>query len=282
MPAKKYEMTTLNWVFLTIILALVQAFIWYAAFENASSSSALNYVSFSGTLISIILAVLAIGYTYGESVSEKNKGDNLSSQINVLEEVIKSIKSETEHLENISDISDNLIKLRDELENKINTTNRQVMGLHDSMNNIMESFTGVGKKSRSENDATYLPDDVLNILGVEDYDIQSLVVSLVCSVIKKKRIKDLTSLVSSSVDIILNPDAKDEDESIKDLYLMLGGVASTFIALEGSGMIYKNDKGLYEIDEVLENTVFDVVMKDFDSKNDEFNFVMDNINKMMN
>lgn len=65
------EFSKREWVFSIVIVSLVQAFVWYSAFVNAGSGSALNFISFAGTLVSIILAVLAIGYTYGESISQK-------------------------------------------------------------------------------------------------------------------------------------------------------------------------------------------------------------------
>jgi hypothetical protein len=95
-----------EWVFIVVIISIIQAFIWYAAFVNAGNGSALNYVSFAGTIISIILAVLAIGYTYGESISQKNKGDTVANQISTLNEVIKNIKIEAQAIQDISKIQD--------------------------------------------------------------------------------------------------------------------------------------------------------------------------------
>lgn len=100
--------TKREWVQLIITLTIVQAFFWYAVFENSQSVSALAYVSFAGTLVSIILAVLAIGYTYGESVSQKNKGDGLASQISTLGSLIESVELEAKSLEKIQDISKEL------------------------------------------------------------------------------------------------------------------------------------------------------------------------------
>ena len=100
--------TKREWIQLIITLTVIQAFFWYAVFENSQSASALGYVSFAGTLVSIILAVLAIGYTYGESVSQKNKGDGLASQINTLGALIENVELEAKSLEKIQDISKEL------------------------------------------------------------------------------------------------------------------------------------------------------------------------------
>ncbi|HAS6506115.1 TPA: hypothetical protein ACX3GK_004516 [Vibrio parahaemolyticus] len=97
-----------EWIQLIITLSIIQAFFWYAVFENSQSASALGYVSFAGTLVSIILAVLAIGYTYGESISQKSKSDGLAEQIKTLGTLIKSVEIEAKSLEKIQDISSEL------------------------------------------------------------------------------------------------------------------------------------------------------------------------------
>ncbi|HHG3522527.1 TPA: hypothetical protein ACPVZQ_004635 [Vibrio parahaemolyticus] len=100
--------TKREWITLIVLLGIVQAFFWYAVFENSQSASALSYVSFAGTLVSIILAVLAIGYTYGESLSQKSKSDGLADQIKTLGGLIESVEIEAKALENIQDISKEL------------------------------------------------------------------------------------------------------------------------------------------------------------------------------
>ncbi|HHF2860074.1 TPA: hypothetical protein ACPJZ4_004723 [Vibrio diabolicus] len=108
MSEKNNAFTKREWITLIILLGIIQAFFWYAVFENSQSASALAYVSFAGTLVSIILAVLAIGYTYGESISQKNKSDGLTDQIKTLGRLIENVEMEAKSLENIQDISNEL------------------------------------------------------------------------------------------------------------------------------------------------------------------------------
>ncbi|RZF81279.1 hypothetical protein EXT43_12640 [Pseudoalteromonas sp. CO109Y] len=105
---QKKPFTKREWITLIVLLSIVQAFFWYAVFENSQSSSALSYVSFAGTLVSIILAVLAIGYTYGESISQKGKSDELAEQIKTLGGLIESVEIEAKSLEKIQVISKEL------------------------------------------------------------------------------------------------------------------------------------------------------------------------------
>jgi len=105
---QKKPFTKREWITLIVLLSIVQAFFWYAVFENSQSTSALAYVSFAGTLVSIILAVLAIGYTYGESISQKGKSDGLAEQIKTLGSLIESVEIEAKSLEKIQVISKEL------------------------------------------------------------------------------------------------------------------------------------------------------------------------------
>lgn len=105
---EKKAFTKREWIQLIVILTIFQSFFWYAVFENSQSESALGYVSFAGTLVSIILAVLAIGYTYGESISQKNKSEGLADQINTLGKLIESVEVEAKSLEKIQDIATEL------------------------------------------------------------------------------------------------------------------------------------------------------------------------------
>ncbi len=102
------KISTREWVLLTLLMGVVQAGIWYISYVNGSNGSALTYVSFAGTLISIILAVLAIGYTYVDSVAQKNNADTTVNQIGILNDAVKNIKVSSQSLNVISDISDKL------------------------------------------------------------------------------------------------------------------------------------------------------------------------------
>ncbi|ENK2310066.1 hypothetical protein AB3B00_002325 [Vibrio alginolyticus] len=106
--SKKQPFSKREWIQTIILLSIFQAFFWYVVFENGQSTSALGYVSFAGTLVSIILAVLAIGYTYGESISSKNKNDALADQISTLGSLIENVEIEAKSLEKIQDISSEL------------------------------------------------------------------------------------------------------------------------------------------------------------------------------
>ncbi|MCU4389908.1 hypothetical protein KTH73_04095 [Acinetobacter courvalinii] len=124
--SKKWETKEVIYIF--VISILLQFIGYYFAFIYGGSVKALGYISFAGTLVSILLAVIAIGYTYGESIRQKGSQDelinqirdlteikdNLGSQVNVLENIANLKKSVDEKIdESINFIRDNLDKYKD-------------------------------------------------------------------------------------------------------------------------------------------------------------------------
>lgn len=107
-------MEKLVWILVTVILMIIEAFVFYVSLIHSTNTSALGYVTFAGTIVSIILAVLAIGYTYGESVINKNNSSNIQKYITELNEAVKKIQDivENNDLENIKiEIDSSLVQL---------------------------------------------------------------------------------------------------------------------------------------------------------------------------
>ena len=100
----KYKIQQRDWVYILILSMVVQFIIYFLAFVYNSSTNALGYVSFAGTMVSIILAVIAIGYTYGESIRQKHNEDELIIQIRGLSEIKEKLGDQVDVLEQIADL----------------------------------------------------------------------------------------------------------------------------------------------------------------------------------
>lgn len=98
------KIETKDWVYLFIISFFLQFIIYYFSFIYGGSVKALGYISFAGTLISIILAVIAIGYTYGESIQQKTSSDQLLVEISSLRDIKDKLAGQVYILENIAEI----------------------------------------------------------------------------------------------------------------------------------------------------------------------------------
>jgi len=104
MEKTKYKIQQRDWVYILILSMVGQFIIYFLAFVYNSSTNALGYVSFAGTMVSIILAVIAIGYTYGESIRQKHNEDELIIQIRGLSEIKEKLGDQVNVLEQIADL----------------------------------------------------------------------------------------------------------------------------------------------------------------------------------
>ncbi|HEL5571671.1 TPA: hypothetical protein UOK25_000395 [Stenotrophomonas maltophilia] len=72
------------------IVVLVQLLITQWTVKAAGSREIVDYISFAGTVIGIVLALLAIVYAFLTNASQKNDSDNLKAQITRLDSTITS------------------------------------------------------------------------------------------------------------------------------------------------------------------------------------------------
>lgn len=233
---EKKDLTKLEWILIILLISIVQSGIWYTAFINAKNASALNYISFAGTLISIILAILAIGYTYGESLGQKNKSDSVSSQIAVLSEVIRSIKLESQSLSQISTISDELTKFSDKFEFQLANTQQSVDNLSSSLafiskdsidnnsrNPILQEDTIITNKENIAKAITSTQDPLINISLLFIY------------IAKDKTYNSFTEMVSKNVVKYIDRASIEKKESVEKI--LIGAFLNNISILKTLGLI---------------------------------------------
>lgn len=77
----KQKLSTREWCLIIAILSLVQFFIHWVAYQFGDSPNALGYVSFAGTLVSIMLGLIAIIYSFVQSISQNNSVVEIRDQV---------------------------------------------------------------------------------------------------------------------------------------------------------------------------------------------------------
>lgn len=87
-----------RWILLLIVAGLGQYVISGWVQDYGSNAQIVSYVSFAGTIVSIILAVLAIVYSYYQSFSQQRDSSNLAVQIDLLRNVVEEVRKSEEDL----------------------------------------------------------------------------------------------------------------------------------------------------------------------------------------
>ncbi|NUE48125.1 hypothetical protein HUC45_24465, partial [Escherichia coli] len=75
-----------------LITVLLKHIIQASAWLYGGNSGALGYLSFAGTAVSIILAVLAIIYSFLQSSAQEKSSLNISTQVAKLVDVVQNIE----------------------------------------------------------------------------------------------------------------------------------------------------------------------------------------------
>lgn len=122
-------MKTREWLLVLLVVILVQFIVQGSAWIYGSNSSALGYISFAGTIVSIILAVLAIVYSFVQSITQQNSSNTISRQVEKLIDVTNSVDTSKNELglslNKLYDVSEAIEKSLSEQE-KIHSTVRTI------------------------------------------------------------------------------------------------------------------------------------------------------------
>lgn len=171
-----------EWVHLIITLSIAQAFVWFISLQYANNTSALGYVSFAGTLISIILAVLAIGYTYGESQQQKNSSSTLASQLESLVKIKDKLEIQADALKSIETLKGDITDFKVEVIKHFYDTQSKI----DFNNLSIQDLIKVnGLSSESENISSADSENLLRIL-LSDGESNLFALAVICYVLFKE------------------------------------------------------------------------------------------------
>lgn len=122
--------SVLLWFFISLLLQFI---VYYFAFIYGGSVKALGYISFAGTMVSIILAILAIGYTHVESNQQKNTSFVLANQIESLMELNKKLEVQADALEGIKGLEKKLNGLSENVDLQFKKTINKMDGFRDGV-----------------------------------------------------------------------------------------------------------------------------------------------------
>lgn len=120
---KEKKLNTSHWIMIIIILSLSQLLLHYFSAQVMTGSEVINYVSFAGTIVSIILAVLAIVYSFYQSFTQQNNVDLIAREIERLKETAVDIKLASSSIKKTSRL---LPKVIDGLSSLPNIVSEQV------------------------------------------------------------------------------------------------------------------------------------------------------------
>lgn len=104
--------STREWILIVLILMGGQYIVQNWTMGYGNDPNVLNYVSFAGTIVSIILAVLAIVYAFFQTFSQERSSNDIATQVDLLRKIVEDVRVSkndfVEELERIDDIREKM------------------------------------------------------------------------------------------------------------------------------------------------------------------------------
>ena len=129
--------TKREWVFLMVVVMLGQFIVQSAAFVYCGTGSALNYWSLVGISVSIILALLAIIWSYIQNMLQQRSSLNIGAQIERLSATVSDVnksgvlvKDELDRLDDLSRQLQETVSLTKESRQEIHAMGQKVESTH--------------------------------------------------------------------------------------------------------------------------------------------------------
>lgn len=190
------KFTKREWVHLIITISIIESFIFWVSFQFSGNSSALGYVSFAGTLISIILAVLAIGYTYGESQQQKNSSSTLANQLESLVKIKDKLEMHTDALEDIKHVKDSMLNFSNQIDNHFKENRQNIDFLKSNVNSLAQNMSNQPTKQTSS---------INYFVSAKNYNnLQHFLYFLITALFLEREFKKETHLTFEELHTLLN------------------------------------------------------------------------------
>ncbi|HHQ4580582.1 TPA: hypothetical protein ACSP17_002820 [Aeromonas hydrophila] len=88
-----------EWIFVIIITIISQFLLHQFSSNMMNETQVINYISFSGTIVSLILAILAIIYSFIQTGTQQSSADRIAVNISTLNEISGSVGSSAHKVE---------------------------------------------------------------------------------------------------------------------------------------------------------------------------------------
>ncbi|HCU0834604.1 TPA: hypothetical protein OUJ22_004145 [Pseudomonas aeruginosa] len=133
-----------EWLLTIFIIVILQFILHWLAFQYRGSSNALGYISFAGTVVSIVLGVVAIIYSFVQSISHSTSVEEMRAQV---EDLIAATKDINKSKDSLHESTTKIISAVESLNiNLVENTTKA----NELYSKITEGSSSPAKKSSSQ------------------------------------------------------------------------------------------------------------------------------------
>lgn len=253
-----------EWKMLLVIIVFIEFILLHFIYSAGGNKDFINLFSFGATIVSIILALVAIFYTFLQVESQKEDSRHLSSQINAL----KIVSGELKEVQGI--VSTVVQQMNESYENvnkiisPIHETHESIKGLHKKIESLLGSEFNRDSPTKNPIENSNLNTNDFRE-GVIDITTSSLIGKILLYTLKKSSPLlpiDKFEIIYTHFAIPCNKASG--GEILTEKFFL--GVANTILkTYEKSGIINIDDKQLVSLNSELLHKI-DLVVKDLDKE----------------
>ncbi|HCH0556504.1 TPA: hypothetical protein NKO30_006636 [Pseudomonas aeruginosa] len=136
MENKNKKLSLREWIFVIAIISMVEYWVITASFRFKDDSTVINFVSFAATLASLLLAVIAIIFSFLQSDAQQNSTATLLGQIESLRNVASSLRISEENIVTQTVAIGNATKQIQNLESAIRLSHEKIVDIESHVTDI--------------------------------------------------------------------------------------------------------------------------------------------------
>ncbi|QSR47261.1 hypothetical protein [Aeromonas veronii] len=241
MKIERAWLSNREWIFVIILVILSQFILHQYASNMMNETQVINYISFSGTIVSIILAILAIVYSFFQSITQQSNSDKIASNLESLTGVASTVNSSVDKMTSqvdtlntvvntVKSLPEDIVSLVSEALEKLNREHViDMKSLLDPL--VMKKAEFDAFESKKDDNMTGL--NINQVAGKKIYNNvrwSSLTTTIMACVLIKR-----ISPVKFSFDISVA--SSSDAESLNELTILCSGVNATLLFLSSFGIL---------------------------------------------
>ncbi|MFQ2606824.1 hypothetical protein ACK3ZW_08055 [Aeromonas caviae] len=253
--SEKPWLSNREWIFVIILVVLSQFLLHQYASNVKDETQVINYISFSGTIVSIILAVLAIIYSFFQSITQQGNSDkiasNLESLTNVASTVNKSVDTMTSQVESLNSVVSDVQRLPSEIVALVSIAleklNREhVTDITTVMSEHVATILSIKDSDSLKNKADKHADDGEKEENGSYHDVHSSRWSIITTTIMSCVIVNKLNVVDVVYELVEYLEG--DPQVLREITIMITGASSSIATLRDLGLVDEDKKeGFYFI-----------------------------------
>lgn len=234
--SKGVKFSTREWWLLIFILILIQFVVQWFSYQYSGSSNALGYISFAGTLVSIILGLVAIIYSFVQSISHTSTVAEIKDQV---ERLILAGVDITKSKDDLHASAIELSKIADDLASKVTENTSATKEVVGTVSKLSDAFVSGLSSSTTQEKVDNLKVDGEPARTIMESN-RILVVFMIVAIYEGcKRGFSISDILNK----VLKPFS---EKNTEDFEYLKGGLSGVAFSLEAEGFLELSKEDAFE------------------------------------